>query len=106
MSDVLGGFEHRVMLALVRLGARTYSVAVVQELERSLGRVVAPAAVYVTLRRLERRGLLSSAMVPPEPGEGGRARRFFAITPEGLDMLKSARADFERLWDGVETLAP
>ena len=36
MSDVLGGFEHKVLLAMMRLGAETYSVPIVRELEALL----------------------------------------------------------------------
>lgn len=104
MSDVLGGFEHQVLLALMRLGARAYSVPIVHELEERTTRRVAPAAVYVTLRRLEKRGLLTSEMVPPAEGEGGRERRVFRVTEDGLDQLRAARQDLDRLWDGVEAL--
>jgi DNA-binding PadR family transcriptional regulator len=102
--DVLGGFEHRVLLVLVRLGGRAYSVPVVQELERVGGRTVAPAAVYVTLRRLEKRGMLTSEMVPAEDGEAGRPRRFFAVEEAASEALRAARADLENLWAGVEAL--
>ena len=104
MSDVLGGFEHKVLLAMMRLGAETYSVPIVRELEALEGRDVAPAAVYVTLRRLEKRGLLTSSMVPAADGEGGRPRRVFAVTDEAIALLRSVRADLDRLWDGVEAL--
>ena len=104
MSEILGGFEHRVLLVLMRLGAETYSVPVVRELEALDGRSVAPAAVYVTLRRLEKRGLLTSRMVPPEEGEGGRPRRVFTVEDKAVTLLRSLRADLEGLWDGVEAL--
>lgn len=104
MSDVLGGFEHQVLLTMMRLGRSAYTVPIVQELEDLTGRSVAPASVYVTLRRLEKRQLLTSSMVPPDPGEGGRARRVFTVTTEAVDLLRSARRDFDRLWDGIEAL--
>lgn len=104
MTDVLGGFEHRVLLAMMRLGGEAYSVPVVRELERTSGGRVAPAAVYVTLRRLERRDLLTSDMVPPEEGVGGRARRVFRVEPAAIELLRSERSELARLWDGVEAL--
>ena len=104
MSDVLGGFEHQVLLAILRLGDRTYSVPIVHLLEEVTGRTVAPAAVYVTLRRLEKRGLLKSEMVAPSAGEGGRERRFFCITPGAVALLRASRREFNTLWDGVEAV--
>jgi len=104
VSDVLGGFEHKVLLAMMRLGSRAYSVPIVRELEEQTGQGVAPAAVYVTLRRLEKRGLLTSSMVPPVDGEGGRPRRVFEVTGEAVRLLRDARRELDVLWDGIEAL--
>lgn len=106
MADVLGGFEHRVLLAMMRLRKSAYTVPIVDELERVGGRAVAPSAVYVTLRRLEKRGLLTSEMAAPAPGEGGRDRRVFSVTPDAVRLLRAARRDLEDLWAGVEALEP
>ena len=104
MNGVLGGFEHKVLLAMMRLGGSAYSVPIVRELEERTGKPVAPAAVYVTLRRLEKRGLLESRMSPPAEGEGGRERRVFGVTDDGVELLRIARRDLARLWDGVDAL--
>ncbi len=104
MGDVLGGFEHQVLLAMMRLGRSAYSVPIVRELEEQTGRSVAPAAVYVTLRRLEKRGLVTSRMSPPEDGAGGRERRVFQVTPDGVEVLRASRRDLDRLWDGLTAL--
>jgi PadR family transcriptional regulator PadR len=104
MAEVLGGFEHRVLLAMMRLDLSAYSVPIVLELENQTGRSVAPAAVYVTLRRLEKKGLLTSSMIPAEDGQGGRPRRVFEITQEAVDLLRTSRRDLDRLWDGLDQL--
>jgi DNA-binding PadR family transcriptional regulator len=104
MADVLGGFEHKVLLAMMRLGSSGYSVPIVRELEKRTGRSVAPAAVYVTLRRLEKRRLVTSRMTPPEDGAGGRERRVFRVTREAVELLRASRRDFDRLWKGIEAL--
>ena len=96
MTGVLGGFEHKVLLAMMRLGGSAYSVPIVRELEERTDQAVAPAAVYVTLRRLEKRGLLASRMSPPSPGEVGRERRVFDVTDAGVQQLRDARRDLDR----------
>ena len=103
-GETLGTFEHQVLVAMMRLGDETYSVPIVRELERLTGRRIAPAAVYVTLRRLEDRGLVASRKVPPPPGEPGRARRFFSVGPEAVALVRSMREELSRLWDGIEAL--
>ena len=65
---------------------------------------MAPAAVYVTLRRLEKRGLLTSSMVPAEDGQGGRPRRVFEVTDAAVALLRASRRDLECLWEGLEAL--
>lgn len=101
--DHLGGFEHRVLLAILRLGDRAYSVSIVQELEERLGRTVAPAAVYIALRRLEKRGLVRSTKEAAPSEEGGRERRYFRLVERGLRRLRASRRELERLWQGVES---
>ena len=101
--DVLGEFEHQVMLALLRLGEEAYTAPVVVELEERSGRPVKSAAVYIVLRRLEEKGLVSSAMRSPGT-EGGRDRRHFEVTDTGRNRLRQARATYRRLWEGLETV--
>lgn len=103
-NDVLGGFEHQVLIAILRLGSEAYSVPIVLELERRTGKSVAASQVYVTLRRLEKRGLVSSRFEPPPAAEGGRERRVFKLEPAALELLRETKRVFARLWDGLPIL--
>lgn len=103
--DALGEFEHHVLLALMRLGGRRHSAPVVVELEARTGKAVSPAAVFVALRRLEKRGYLKSVKQAAKPGEGGRGRRMFELTPTAVEKLRESRRTFARLWRGVDALA-
>jgi len=100
-KESLGEFEQQVLLAILRLGSESYSVPVVLELEERTERSVAPAAVYIALRRLEKRGLVSSRLDTAAPEEGGRPRRYFRLEPEALERLEESRRVLHRLWDGV-----
>ena len=98
--EALGEFEHQVMLAMLRLGGDTYSVPIVLELESCTGRDVAPAAVYIALRRLEKKGLLSSRLTDGSKKE--RARRYFKLRAAAVERLRESRESFHRLWEGIE----
>lgn len=100
----LGEFEQMLMLAALRLGDDAYGAAMSAELEDQVGRRVSRGAVYVTLDRLEAKGLLSSRMSPPRAERGGRPRRMISVTPEGIQALRNSRAALETLWNGVEAL--
>jgi DNA-binding PadR family transcriptional regulator len=101
-KQLLGEFEHHVLLALLRQGDEGYSVPIVAEMEARTGREVAPAAVYIALRRLEKKGLLTSELRTAEPEEGGRERRYYSITPNGMARMAEAREALMNLWDGLE----
>lgn len=101
-KDVLGEFEHQVLLAVLRTGGDAYSVPIVLELEERTGREVAPAAVYIALRRLEEKGYASSELRSPE--EGGRSRRYFEVTEAGVGQLRESRRRYERLWEGLDPI--
>ena len=103
-NEVLGGFEHQVLLAILRLESEAYSVPIVLELEKRTGRPVTPSKVYVTLRRLENRGLVTSRFDPPPGSEGGRDRRVFKLEPPALDILRETKRVFGNLWEGLPIL--
>ena len=94
-------FEQQVLLAVWRLQDNAYGASVRNELEERTGRPVAQGAVYVTLVRLEKKGLLRSRMSDPTPVRGGKAKRLFEILPDGIEGVRSARDRMDRLWDGL-----
>lgn len=99
--NIPSDFEQQVLLAVWRLGELAYGAAVRDEIEERTGRSVAQGAVYVTLVRLERKGLLRSYLSDPTPVRGGKAKRFFEILPEGIAGVTAAREALDRLWQGL-----
>jgi PadR family transcriptional regulator, regulatory protein PadR len=102
MREALGEFEHMVLLAILHLGDDVYGVPIVDEIQRRTGRNVAPAAVYVTLRRLEQKGLLTSWMGDSTPERGGKARRHVKVTGAGLESLRESRKVLDSMWKGLD----
>jgi DNA-binding PadR family transcriptional regulator len=100
--QTLGEFEQMVLLAIMQLDGDVYGVPIVDEIERRTGRAVARAAVYVTLRRLEQKGLISSWMSEPTPERGGKARRLVRIEAEGIRLLRESRRALDRMWSGLD----
>jgi DNA-binding PadR family transcriptional regulator len=98
----LGELEELALLIVVALGDDAYGVAVQRRLERDAQRRIALGAVYAALDRLERKGFVSSAMGAATPQRGGRRKRMFAATPDGLRALRTARRTRDRLWHIVE----
>jgi DNA-binding PadR family transcriptional regulator len=98
----LGEFELVVLLALARLGDGAYGASIHREILETSGRDVSIPAVYVTLKRMERKGLVASRM--GTSGESGTARptRNYRLLREGEQAIQRSRALLERLWTGLE----
>lgn len=100
----LGEFEQMLLLAALHLGEEAYGAALGQELEARVGRRVSRGAIYVTLDRLEAKGLVTSSLSAPRPERGGRPRRVVTVTPQGIAQLQASREALVTLWDGLEAL--
>ena len=98
----LGELEQTVLWAVLRLDGTGYGPLILEQLEERADRSVTPGALYATLDRLEEKGMIESTVGEPEPGRGGRPKRFVAVTPEGRAALAEARSEWMRLWDGLE----
>ena len=97
----LGAFEHLLLLALVRLGDGTYGVPIRDDIEARTGRVVSPGAIYTALDRLERRGLVRSALGEPTPERGGKRKRCYRLTTKGAAALKDAHVAVTQMAQGI-----
>jgi PadR family transcriptional regulator, regulatory protein PadR len=98
MAEWLGEFEQLVMFAVLHLAPESYGKTVRQDIEHRTGRPASAGAVYTTLDRLERRGLVTSAWGEATASRGGKRKRYYTLTPAGHEA--SARA-----WDAVRTMA-
>lgn len=97
-----GEFELVVLSAIAALPpGTTYGMNIRMHIEERTGRDVSIGAVYATLRRMERKGLIRSDLGEPTPERGGRAKRFFALRTAGVDALAQARDMFSTLWSDL-----
>jgi DNA-binding PadR family transcriptional regulator len=100
----LGDIEHLVLLAILRLGTDAYGIPILDEVSARSGREVSRATVYVALKRLEQKGLVTSRLGDSTPERGGRAKRFFKLKPSGLKALRDSREMFLGLWRDYESV--
>jgi DNA-binding PadR family transcriptional regulator len=98
----LGEFELVVLLALARLGEGAYGASIHREILETSGRDVSIPAVYVTLKRMERKGLVASRMGTSDESETARPTPNYQLSEEGEEAIRRSRALFERLWTGLE----
>lgn len=101
---LLTDFELMLMLAALRVGEDAYGVRIAQEIEATSGRRVLLGAAYAALDRLERNGLVSSNVGSATPERGGRAKRFFSVTPRGLRAVRDTRQALTAMWRDIPQL--
>ena len=101
---LLTDFELMILLAILRAGEEAYGVVIAREIESTAKRSVLLGAIYAALERLERNGLVASKLGEPTATRGGRAKRYFHVTPQGLRAVKDTRRALVALWSNVPRL--
>ncbi len=89
---MLGEFEYLVLTSAIRLGEEAYGAAIRIHIENALEQSCSVGALYITLDRLESKGLVKTAMGDATPHRGGRPKRMVRVTAEGM----KAAANFHR----------
>ena len=100
----LSDFELIIMLVVLRLGDNAYGVPVAREIEQLTNRDVKLGSIYASLERLEEKGLVVSELGESTPERGGRAKRYFHVTKQGMRLVRDTQQTLIKLWRGVPEL--
>ena len=94
-----------MLLAILHLGEQkqdAYGSAIREQIETRAQRHVPRGSVYITLDRLEEKGLLVSRESGTSAARGGRPRRVFKVTPAGVRAVKTAVDAVTRMQRGLQ----
>jgi DNA-binding PadR family transcriptional regulator len=94
----LGEFEELVLLTVAHWQGGAYGAALLQDIQARTGRTVILSAVHVVLYRLEAKGLVVSSVGGATAERGGRRKRLYSITADGIRTLSDIRQLREELW--------
>ena len=100
-TSLPGELEQTVLLALAAREEEASAAEIYDLIVRATKRDLSVAAVHITLARLEDKGWAEVRTTPPEPGKGGKPRKFFQLSEDGGHILSKARAHYEALWRGA-----
>jgi len=103
-SGGLTDLEFVVLMGTLRAADEAYGISIARELEGTGHRSVPLGTIYATLDRLERRGLVRSSVGAPTAERGGRAKKYFRVTPAGLRRAKETQRALVSLWRGIPEL--
>ena len=94
-------FEELVLLSVLIAAPDAYGPSLQQILAEEAGRDVSLGAIYTALDRLAGKGFVQSELGDPTPVRGGRRKRHYELTPEGLERVRDTRRIRERMWERV-----
>jgi PadR family transcriptional regulator, regulatory protein PadR len=98
----IGQFEQLVLTAVLSLKEDAYGVTIHEKVaELARPKSVSLGAVYVTLDRLEDKGLVSSWLSEPTAERGGRAKRCYRMEALGERALQESTATAQRIFDAL-----
>lgn len=96
----VGQFEQLILTAILSLHDDAYGVTIHAKAEKlAEPKEVSLGAVYVTLDRLEDKGLVSSRLSDPTSERGGRAKRCYKLEALGERALREASITALRMWE-------
>jgi DNA-binding PadR family transcriptional regulator len=86
-----------------RLGAdeAAHAVSIASDITERTGRLVRRANVYMTLQRLEDKGLLTTGLGEARPERGGKPRRLVSPTRAGVAAVRATMAAIQAMTRGV-----
>ena len=97
----IGEFEEMVLLTVGILHGNAYGITIKDEMENRLNRKVSVGALQITLRRLEKKGLLNSSRGETSESRRGRPKLFFTITSYGKRAVEYTRQTRNELWNAL-----
>jgi PadR family transcriptional regulator, regulatory protein PadR len=96
--NYIGEFEELVLLTVAALNGEGYGARIIEELIQHAGRTASLSAVHISLYRLEEKGLVTSQVGGATADRGGRRKRIYTITCDGMHILQEIKDIRDQLW--------
>jgi PadR family transcriptional regulator PadR len=93
--------EELVLLAVWRLKENAYCVPIKKQLVQYTSHDWSFGAIYDPLDRLEKKGFLESCLSDPTAKRGGKRKRIYKLTPNGILALIKIKKITDEVWEGI-----
>ncbi len=97
--------EENVLLTILKLKDDAYIVSIKDQLERFTDKNLSFGALYVSLNRLIKYGYLESGVGESSSVRGGRAKKYYRLTKDGISALKNIRRLQRLMWEDFDSRA-
>lgn len=96
--------EEQVLLAIWDLKDQAYLLAIREHLSRITDHAWSVGIVHKPLMQLERKTCVTSFMGDATARRGGRRKKIYRITQEGIEALKLLKNEHDALWRNFLTM--
>jgi len=90
--------EEQIMLAIGMLQENAYLVAIRKHLSKVMRKEWSIGAIHIPLRRLERAGFIEACFGEATAVRGGRRKKIYKLTNQGIEALKENKRVTDILW--------
>ncbi len=101
----LGELEELVLLTVGSLYEEAYAVAILNVIKEQTGRNIDVTAIHSVLRRLEKKGFITSSMGGATQERGGRRKKLFVLSQAGRQALDESMEVRMSLYNKMPKLA-
>jgi PadR family transcriptional regulator PadR len=102
--NLLTRAEELILLAIWRLKDNAYCIPIHEQVSSITREKLSLGSIYMPLDRLVKKGYLESYLSEATPERGGRHKRIYKLTHEGLKALQKIRNVQDRMWRGIPDL--
>lgn len=95
----LGSFEESILLLVLALNGEAYGISVAEAYKEYFNKSTSIPAIHTVLRRLEKKGLISSREGGATKVRGGRRKRLYTINAKGYHLLEQIREQRAKVWN-------
>ena len=99
--ELLTRGEELVLLAVWRLQDNAYCVPIRKQLKEVTGKNWSLGSIYEALDRLEKKKYLESYLSEPVKSRGGRSKRIYKHTKEGIEAMIHLKTVQDAAWNGL-----
>lgn len=103
MNLQLGTLEEMILIILL-MRDETYGVEIAKEYKNQLGQSISLPAIHVVLKRLEKKGFVTSRMGDPTPERGGKGKRLYQATNKGYETAQDLQHRRNQIWKTIPKL--
>lgn len=98
--ELKGSLEEIILMILLQQ-EECHGVEIMQRYEAVFQQTISLPAIHVVIKRMEKKGWVTSKFGAPTAERGGRRKRLYQATPAGYYAIKEIQEAKSRLWSTV-----